>query len=185
MKKLFHSFIKNPARTTYEGEDNDEKIIILLRKDFIVNTNWITVAFILSLAPFFISPTLSRLTYMGMRVINPGFMLAINLFWYIFTIGFIFQNFLAWYFDVLMITNKKIIDIDQSCTDVSETTLSNVQDVTSKVRGTWGVVLDIGDIYIQTSAEEREFEFVGVRNPSKVRDEIADLVAKVKKGHGF
>ncbi|MFH1648120.1 MAG: hypothetical protein ABIA11_00090, partial [Patescibacteria group bacterium] len=71
-----------------------------------------------------------------------------------------------------------------SCTDVSETTLSNVQDVSSKVKGTWGVVLDIGDIFIQTSAEQREFEFLDVSNPSKVRDEIADLVAKIKKRDG-
>ena len=182
--KMFHSFIKSPRNTTYEGEDNDEKILILLRKSVVVNINWVTVAFILLLLPLFVSPPLSKLTYMGMRVINPGFMLALNLFWYIFTIGFIFQNFLAWYFDVLMVTNKKVIDIDQSCTDVSETTLSNVQDVSSKVKGTWGVVLDIGDIFIQTSAEQREFEFLDVSNPSKVRDEIADLVAKIKKENG-
>ncbi|MFC1625049.1 hypothetical protein ACFL15_01590 [Patescibacteria group bacterium] len=182
--EILSSFIKNPKKTTYEGEDNDEKILILLRKSVVSNFTWLSFTFILLLVPFFFSPTISKLTYMEMRVINPGFLFTFNIFWYLFTIGYAFQNFLAWYFDVLMITNKKVIDIDQAGRDVSETTLSNIQDVTSKVKGNLGVVFDIGDIYIQTSAEQREFEFMSVRNPSKVRDEIADLVAKIKKENG-
>ena len=181
---MLSSFIKNPKKVTYEGEDRDERSLILLRKSIVSNFTWLVSTFILLLAPLFFSPTLSRITYMGMRVINPGFLFAFNIFWYLFTIGYAFQNFLAWYFDVLMITNKKVIDIDQAGRDVSETTISNIQDVTSKIKGNLGVMLDIGDIYIQTSAEQREFEFLSVRNPSKVRDEIADLVAKFKKENG-
>jgi len=182
--ELLSSFLKNPKKVTYQGEDKDEKVIIILRRALVINITWLTVSFLLILTPIFYVPVISELNFQGIRLLNPGFIFSFTLFWYLSTIGFIFQKFLEWYFEVLMVTNKKIIDIDQSCRDVSETTLGNVQDVTSRVKGTWGIILDIGDIYIQTSAEQQEFEFLDVRNPSKVRDEIADLIAEIKKnGH--
>lgn len=179
--ELLSSFLKNPKKVTYQGEDRDEKVIIILRRALATNITWLAVSLLLILVPMFLVPALSSLNLQGIKLLNPGFIFSLTLFWYLFTIGFIFQNFLEWYFEVLMVTNKKIIDIDQSCRDVSETTLRNVQDVTSRIKGTWGIVLDIGDIYIQTSAEQQEFEFLNVRNPSKVRDELADLIAEIKK----
>lgn len=182
--ELLKSFIKNPKKTTYQGEDKDENVAIILRKSFITNFNWIAVSLVLIVMPVLLVPELSKASYQGTRLLNPGFIVSLTLFWYLFTLGYSFQSFLMWYFDTLVVTNKKIIDIDQSCRDVSETTLENVQDVTSKIKGTLGVVLDIGDVYIQTSAEKREFEFLNVSNPSKVRDEISDLVSKIRSKNG-
>ena len=42
------------------------------------------------------------------------------------------------------------------------------------------VIFNYGSVYIQTSAEKREFEFENIPNPAKVRDIISDLVTKVK-----
>ena len=179
--ELLSSFLKNPKKVTYQGKDSDEKVVFILRRALATNTTWLAISFLLLLLPVFFVPTLSALNFQEIKLLNPGFIFSITLFWYLFTLGFIFQNFLEWYFEVLIVTNKKIIDIDQSCRDVSETTLRNVQDVTSKIKGTWRMVLDIGDIYIQTSAEQQEFEFLDVRNPSKIRDEIADMVAEIRK----
>jgi hypothetical protein len=62
--------------------------------------------------------------------------------------------------------------------NISETTLDNVEDVTSNVTGALGMIFNIGDVFIQTAAERREFEFHAVDDPSRVRDLIADLSAE-------
>jgi len=57
-----------------------------------------------------------------------------------------------------------------------------VEDVTSNVTGATRVIFNYGHVFVQTSAEKREFDFEDVANPSKVRDLIADLAMEVKNG---
>ncbi len=66
--------------------------------------------------------------------------------------------------------------------NISEASLKNVEDVTSNVTGTLRIAFNFGHVYIQTSAKQREFDFVDVSNPSKVRDIVADLAMEIKNG---
>lgn len=171
------SYVKRPANTSYEGEDHDEEIELLVRRSLVTVVMWLISFIIFFLIPIFLIPLLARLQYNGQHIFGDLFLFCFTLFWYIFTFGFAFQSFLNWYFEVLLVTNKKIVDIDRFCTSISETPLRNVQDVTSKIYGTWGHILNIGSIHIQTAAERGEFEFETVDNPSVVRDAISDLVS--------
>jgi len=67
--------------------------------------------------------------------------------------------------------------------NISEAPLKNVEDVTSNVTGALRVIFNYGHVYIQTSAEKREFDFEDVANPSKVRDLVSDLAMEVRRGH--
>jgi hypothetical protein len=67
--------------------------------------------------------------------------------------------------------------------NISEAPLRNVEDVTSNISGALEVIFNYGSVFIQTSAEKREFEFENVKNPSKIRDIISDLVTEMKHGH--
>ena len=85
----------------------------------------------------------------------------------------------------MVITNKKLVDMDfigLAYKNISETMLYNIEDVTSNITGIVGTIFNVGDVFIQTAAEMREFEFIGADDPSKVRDLIIDLVEKTK-GH--
>jgi hypothetical protein len=91
-----------------------------------------------------------------------------------------------WYFNVYIISDKKIVDIDFRgflYKNISEAPIKNIEDVTSNVSGLFGTTFNFGYVDIQTSAEKREFEFENVSNPSKIRDLIADLVEEVKNGN--
>lgn len=183
MKKLdiFTSFIKDPRNTSYEGKDSDEEVKILVRKSLLTTIGWIILTVVLSLIPFILGPLVSSVKFNGKHVFDPAFVSSLGLFWYVFVFGFILQNFLNWYFEVLLITNKKIVDIDEGCTNISETQLRNIQDVTSKMNSIWGQVFNIGSLLIQTAAEKEEFEFRFVDNPSVIRDAISDLVSRDKR----
>ena len=182
MKKtsLFKSFIRNPKNTSYEGKDYDEEVILLIRQSLLTTIGWISFSIILFVIPLFLFPAFSKLEYNGMEIFNGFFLLCLTIFWYIFLFGFVFEKFLSWYFEVLLITNKKVVDIDRNCTSISETPLSNIQDVTSEINSIWEQIFNIGSIHIQTAAEREEFEFKFVNNPSAVRDTISDLILRKK-----
>jgi len=138
------------------------------------------------LVPFILSIIYAGIAVNNLPTLSSKLAFILNLFWYLLTFGFVFQNFLNWFFNVYIITNKKIVDMDFHgllSKNVSEAPLRNVEDVTSNVTGTLRVIFNYGHVYIQTSAEKREFDFEDVANPTKVRDLISDLATEVRHGH--
>lgn len=175
------SFVKRPKHTNYDGEDFDEEILYVLRRSILTNIPWLFSTVIMVILPFAVMPYLRTFKYMGQPVVSYAFISVLTFSWYLLTFGYMFSKFLNWFFNVYIITNKKIVDIDFHgllYKNIAEATLSNIEDVTSEVMGTIGVVFNIGDVYIQTAGEKREFDFVLVDNPSKLRDIISDLVAQ-------
>jgi hypothetical protein len=186
MSILLSSFIEKPKKTSFDGEDHDEHIKYVLRRSFITNLDWMATATIMIFIPLILDIVYANAAANNFPTLSTGTAFVLNIFWYLLTFGFIFQNFLNWYFNVYIITNKKIVDVDFHgilSKNISEAALRNVEDVTSNVTGTLRIVFNYGHVFIQTSAEKREFDFEDVANPSKVRDLIADLAMEVKNGN--
>jgi hypothetical protein len=97
--------------------------------------------------------------------------------------------FLFWtnyYLDVLILTNERIIDIDQRSLfhrQVSEFRLENIQDITTDVPGFIATFLDFGDIHVQTAGEKREFIINDAARPEEVKRLIADEHDRVLEMH--
>ena len=180
MKKpqYLHSLIKNPVNTSYDGKDQDEEVLLLVRRSLIAAFVWFLSGMAYFVVPFFVIPYISKIHLEGNPVFSSMFIFSLIFFWYLFLFGYFFREFLDWYFEVLLITNKKIIDIDRGATNISETLLTNVQDVTSETPSVIGQIFNVGSIKIQTAAETKEFEFSFMDDPSKVRDFLSDIVAK-------
>ncbi len=89
-------------------------------------------------------------------------------------------SFLIWidyYFDVWIITNERVINIEQKglfVRTVSELKFSRIQDVTSEVRGMIPTILNFGDVKVQTASEEDYFLFRQVPDPYHVKDVIME-----------
>lgn len=184
MKKpqYLNSLIKNPINTSYDGKDHDEEVLLLVRRSLVTTLTWFIGGLLYFIVPFFVIPYIRKMSYEGNPAFSDLFIFSLIFFWYVFLFGYFLREFLDWYFEVLLITNKKIIDIDRGATNISETPLTNVQDVTSETPSMIGQIFNIGSIKIQTAAESKEFEFSLMDDPSKVRDFLSDIVAK--KGNG-
>ncbi|MBU2577825.1 hypothetical protein KKA69_03250 [Patescibacteria group bacterium] len=180
---IFKTFIKEPLNTDYQGRDSDETIEILLRRSLYSLLPRFLMSVFLFVTPLFLIPFLAKITLYKVPVFGGPSLFVLTLFFYLFTFGFVFETFLYWFFEVFLVTNKKIVDIDKSCRSISETPLVNIQDINSKINGSIGEILNIGSIFIQTAGETTEFKIDMVDNPSVVRDAISDLVTKEKK-HG-
>lgn len=78
-----------------------------------------------------------------------------------------------YYLDVWIVTNKRILDIEQHglfSRELSEFRLDRIQDVTIEIKGILPTLLRFGDIHVQTAGESREFVIKGIPHPYKVKD---------------
>lgn len=181
---MFKSLTQNPPATSYEGKDEDERIKYVVRASVVTTIPWLLMTGILVALPFYLIPLLSNFQINQKTVLGSNELFVITFLWYLFTTGFFFQNLINWFFNILIISNKKIVDVDFYgflYKNISETTLNNIEDVTSNVKGAFGVIFNIGTVFVQTAGEKSEFEFHNADNPEEIRDTISDLVAKVKR----
>lgn len=95
-------------------------------------------------------------------------------------------GFLIWvdyYFDIWIITNERIINIEQKgmfTRKVSEMTYAKVQDISTEVMGFIPTVINYGDVKVQTAGENENFIFRTVSDPYRVKGVIAEMQKKNK-----
>jgi len=88
--------------------------------------------------------------------------------------------FIIWtnyFLDVLIITNKKVIDIEQKSLfsrEISSFPLERIQDATIDIDGVIPTFLNFGDVHVQTAGAggNREFILRGARRPASVKQQI-------------
>jgi len=178
------SLAPNPKKVTYEGKDRDESIVYIVRSSIITLIPATILTLTIIIASFFFRSFLQNFGSETGILVRPQILPLVHFFLITLAFGVYLHSLLNWYFNVLVLSNKKILDIDfvgLSYKNVSETTIEHVEDVTSTVSGLWGLLFNIGNINVQTAGEQREFEFYNVDDPSKVRDLIADFAAKIRK----
>jgi len=108
--------------------------------------------------------------------------------WYLFVFAFAFQRFLVWFFNVYIVTNKRIVDVDffnLFYKQISSTTIDNIQDVTQKRGGVAQLLFNYGDLVIETAGENPSFEFTAIPNPNLVQKTIINLLSQKRKRGGL
>ncbi|MFA6602632.1 MAG: hypothetical protein WCT01_02390 [Candidatus Shapirobacteria bacterium] len=167
-KNSFGSFQIKPLNFVFSEQEKDEQIILVMRQHWFTNVRWILFTLLMVIAPLFLVyvPILS--------FFPPRYQMVSVLFWYIITFAFAFEQFLSWYFNLYIITDERVIDIDfvnLLNKRFSDAKISFIQDVTSQISGFSQTMFNYGNILIQTAAEQTQFIFEKVPNP--------DIVTKV------
>jgi len=168
----------------FETQGPDEKILFVLRAHPIVNLGWILFGAFFLLLPLLLVSLLPVLSINLPAAVSARSIFGLVLVWYLITLGALLQAFLLWYFNIYIVTNKRIVDIDfyhLFYKQISEAPLENVQDITNREVGLLQNWFDFGDVFIQTAGETENFEFINVRDPDGVQKNLLDLVAAAKK----
>ena len=108
--------------------------------------------------------------------------------YYLYIWLFMFSSFVDYYLDAWVVTNYRIINIEQKGLFhrvISEQRLYRIQDVTSELKGFFPTFLNFGNIYVQTAGEAERFVFKQVPNPYQVVSKITKLVEENKKFHNL
>ncbi len=166
----------------FETQDPDESALLLLRAHIITNLGWILVVIFLSLVPLlFLNTDLFKPLFEQFNLSGAAAR-SLALLWYLFVVAFAVQSILYWYFNVYIVSSKRIVDVDflqLLYKKISSTELGNVQDISTTKGGVFQAIFDYGDVHIQTAGTLPEFEFNSVPSPDKVADTIETAKGKV------
>lgn len=173
------SFMSYPENVHFDTQEEEEQIILLLRKHWVTNIPWLIFSALLLGGPTFIFPIFFKTNALSFM---PGnFIVILSLGWYLLSFGFALVNFIGWYFNVYIVTNERIIDVDfyhLLYKQMASARLSRVQDITYKLGGVMRAIFDYGDVYIQTAGTEVNFDFEAVPHPEQVVRIIGELTEK-------
>jgi hypothetical protein len=138
-------------------------------------TLYIFFAFIPILVYPFIVPFLPAVLLVEggtLSIAAPMYTLWLLMLWVAF-----FFFWTDYYLDVLVVTNCRIMDIEQRGffnREISEFRLENIQDITIDIQGFLPTMLDFGDVHVQTASENREFIIKDAAHPEAVKRLIAN-----------
>lgn len=176
----FSTYKEFPEGVTFDTQEDNETILLFLRKDFITNIPWIAGAVLLILAPFLLA-FIIQFSNSPLAFFPSNFVLILGIFYYLIVIVYVFVNFITWYFNVSLITNIRVIDVDFAdliYKNVAGTKLSLVQDVSFTQVGAIRAVFDYGDVLIQTAGAVDNFVVDAVPRPERVVQIVEALLGK-------
>jgi len=176
--RFLRSFLRFPQNLRFDTQDQKEHIVLLLRQHPLVNVPWILLALVLLLTPLLLSFFLTR------EILPPVYRLLVVILWYLFTLAYIFERFLLWYYNVYLVTDLRLVDIDFPSLlyrEMTEARLDHVEEVSNKKGGYLRSLFDFGDVLVQTAGAIPEICFEDVPDPERVTKIIYDLIGKEER----
>lgn len=168
--QILHAFCLKPD-LFFEVQSKDEQAILLVRAHPITQLYWI-------INGFFMIALLFLLNFFLVYFFNFWQILFMNLFGLVMIFSYLWFNFLSWFFNVGLITNKKVIDIDFYSVlykEVTTAALSHIQDMTVKSGGFFASIYNYGNLFVQTAGTEANIEFMNIPKPDEVKQIIQQL----------
>lgn len=173
-------FAVSPEGVRFETQEETEKVILFLRQHLVVLVPSVLLVVFLALAPIVILPFVERFIPIPLDI--PSRYVIVGMaFWYVLTFGVALTSFLRWFFNIYIVTNIRIVDIDflhLLYKEFSEARLEKIQDMSFKSGGISAAFFNYGDVYVETAGETPNIEFLAVPNPAKVVETISSLLGK-------
>lgn len=166
------SYCYYPKKINFFNKDKEEKVVLLLRKHPITNIPWLFISGIMFAAPLFVD----ILPFFASVPVN--FQVFGILLWYLLVFAFSLEQFLTWFFNVNIITDERLFDVDfinLLYRQITDANLDQIQDVTVKIGSVVRTIFNYGDVHIQTAGNVAEIEFEAVPNPDRVAKILREL----------
>lgn len=175
---LFPSIFEHPEHVRFAEQEDDEKIELFLRQHGFVNIGWMLGSIIAVVLPVIIIQLdllikLDMVSKIPVQLVISGIVL-----YYLLVVAFVIEKFLHWYFNIYIVTNQHIVDINflsLMYRQINEARLNEIQNVGSSVKGVFGPFLNYGDVVIETAGNTINLDFHNVPRPDLVTDRIQDL----------
>ncbi len=162
----------------------NEKIVKVLRRDLFILFKKVVCFCILLLMPLtFFGIMLQMYPNLLSGQISLPIVILLGSAYYLSMWLFFFFSFIDYYLDVWIITNERIIDVQQKgffSRVIAEQRLYRIQDVASEVHGFFPTVLKYGEVHIQTAGARQRFLFHQIPHPENIRNTIIKLAEKSK-----
>ena len=167
---------------SFEGQEKDEKVVLLLRRhpftillpvSILVTVKLVPIAVLILFYPFIDNHSL----------ITPFFFLSS--IYYSATWLVMFYLLTMYSLNTVIITDRRVMDREQKGffnRKVSELHNYRIQDVSVYVKGIIETFLHFGTVTIQTAGSEKEFVFPHIANPDEVKNTIMKTATYSRSG---
>ncbi|PIR93758.1 hypothetical protein COT97_05015 [Candidatus Falkowbacteria bacterium CG10_big_fil_rev_8_21_14_0_10_39_11] len=167
----------------FPNQKPNEQVLMFFRRHWIVVAKILLLSLIITTIPIIFYLFFARTYTFLENDMYRGVYILFNSAYALFVILFTFSNFIDYYLDVWIVTNMRVINIEQKglfSREMSEKELGRMQDITSEVTGFLATVLGFGDVHIQTAGEEQRFVFKQIPDAEEVTRKISNLAAEYR-----
>jgi uncharacterized membrane protein YdbT with pleckstrin-like domain len=170
--------------------EEGEKVIKIVRRHYLVMIFSFLAFLIIALAPLILYSLLSS----DFLSFDPAFKMAVekaihgwkafgySLWLLLLWIAF-FMEWTDYYLDLWVITDKRIIDVEQKGffhREVTSFRFEQIQDITVETKGFIETFLKFGTLHIQTAGHDREIVIRDAHHPEDARSLILQLSERVR-----
>ena len=179
---IFSSFKVRPRGIRFQEQEENEEVLLIFRKHIITNIPWLLFSLVLIIAPLALFSFFNLSELLQNFQVPPRSTMIIILGYYLLIFCYMFVNYITWYYNADLITNRKIVDInfqDIVYHNVSMTQLKLVENVNYVQAGFVPSFFGYGDVFIETAGKALTFRFYAVPHPGRV----VSLVESLMEGH--
>jgi membrane protein YdbS with pleckstrin-like domain len=165
---------------TIPNRQEDEKLLLFLRRHWIILVGkWLMYLFfgLIPIAIYYF--LLYAYPFVLKNIFYFAFLLLLASIYYLFMVLFFFNAFIDYHLDVWIVTNKRIIDIEQKGLFnrvISEQTIEKIQDVAAIQKGIFPTFFNYGTVQVQTAGKIERFLFYQIPKPFDVVKTINELI---------
>ncbi|OGE24289.1 hypothetical protein A2688_03160 [Candidatus Daviesbacteria bacterium RIFCSPHIGHO2_01_FULL_38_8] len=177
---LFTDFLEKPSNVRFDHQEDDETIELFLRQHFIVNLPWVVFSIFALFLPFLIFQIDFIFNLNFFAQVPSNLILSALIIYFLVITGYMIESYLHWYFNIYIVTNMHLVDINFHTLlsrEIIEVRLEDVQSQSSKIQGFFKSIFHFGDVVIETAGERQRITFLNVPKPDAVADRIQDLTA--------
>lgn len=173
IREIFDIF--TDSLNSFQGQEENERVILLLRRHPF--TTMVKIGFLLTIS---LIPIITLLVFWS-YIVSDGWLdlfLLVSSVWYLGFLLIIFHTLTIYTLSTVLITDQRIIDSDQHGLfdrKIAELHNHRIQDVSTHTTGILETLLGYGDVTVQTAASEKQFTFHKMPKPNKVKDSIMQV----------
>lgn len=177
-------------RQAFPGQGKDEPVFIFLRRYVVaflptalIGLILIGIDVVIFTAAYYSLSSNGNASPENFAIYN--WIIAIGGIFGLSVVIFIAVAWLDFYFDIDIVTNRRVVDVNQNglfSREISELSLEDVEDVSVHYQGILPTLFNYGDILIQTAGTQSNFMFHNIRSPRDVASIIVDLSEQAKRG---
>lgn len=166
------------ALLNFPGQESNETIFIYTRRYALAFLPIFLMIFLMAILGMLIILFLNNfLPYNVIVFLGSGFLL--------FTLLFTLVEFFDFYFDVYIVTDRRVVTIRQERLfnrTIDQLLFEDVQDVEARSKGFFETIFSYGDVSIQTAGAKPNFTFAQVAHPNEISAIILDLSDQQTRG---
>jgi hypothetical protein len=156
--------------------EDDEHILLLVRKHWFVLCLQVISVVIIALLPLAFIAVITRIDAIASHIpFNSALLVTLYTGWLILQWMALFAIWTNYYLDIWIVTNKRLLAVDQRgffSRTMASFHLDRMQDISVSVNGILQTFLDYGTLEIQTAGEIGQFKVTGIPKPAEIKSTI-------------